>query len=213
MGDHRLPPDAKPSDSYSSSPYADGTPSLTKHESIHRLLILTAHHGRLETMRLLHEYYGADVNYVSHPFSLTCLGRAAGAVKHDLTSRLAVVSYLLENTNADLTIAQGRFANGMTPLFLSVTQRESEMVQLLLEFAGPVESIDESLYTSIEGMEPGEEIKVSVVCRGKQPRCPVEIWASQNYEKTPTSEQGIRLNSEWERRRAIGAFERAEDQG
>ena len=64
------------------------------------------------------------------------------------------MSYLLENTNTDLTIAQGRFANGMTPLFLSVTQRESEMVQLLLDFGGPVESMDESLYRSIEGMEP-----------------------------------------------------------
>jgi ankyrin repeat protein len=191
-------PDAGPSDPYSPSPMADGTPSLTKDEAIHRLLIMTAHHGRLETLKLIHEYYGADVNYIGHPWSSTCLGRAAGAVEHDLPGRLAVVRYLLENTNADLTIAQGNYANGPTPLFLAVTQLEGEMVQLLLEFGGPVESVDESLYRCIEGMQPGGELKFCVACYESKPRCPVKIWAPQHFEKTSNSKQVKRLYSEWQ---------------
>jgi hypothetical protein len=139
-------------------------------------------------MRLIHEHYGADVNHISHPFSLTCLGRAAGAVKHDVTSRLAVARYLLENTDADLTIAQGHFANGMTPLFLSVTQRQPEMVVLLLEFGGPVERMDESIYGYTGGHKPGM-VEVCVACHEKQPRCPVEIWTLQGFAKTPNSDR------------------------
>ena len=182
-------PDAGPSDPYSPSPCADGKPSLTKDEAIHYFLNGTAHHGRVETMRLIHEYYGADVNHISHPHYKTCLGSAVDAVKHDVSLRVAVVEYLLENTNADLTTAQGQFANGATPLFLAVTQQVSEMVVTLLDHGGPVESIDESLYGCIEGMKPGATVKVCVVAHEKRPRLPVEIWALQNYDKTSKSEQ------------------------
>jgi hypothetical protein len=191
-------PDAGPSDPYTPSLQSDGTPSLTKDEAIHRFLIETAHHGRVETMKLIHEHYGADVNHISHPLSLTCLGRAAGAVKHDVTSRLAVARYLLENTDGDLTIAQGSFANGMTPLFLSVTQRQPEMVKLLLEFGGPVERMDESIYGYTGGHKPGM-VKVCVACHEKQPRCPVEIWTPQGFAKTPNSDRVTHLKMEWER--------------
>jgi hypothetical protein len=191
-------PDAGPSDPFSPSLQSDGTPCPTKDEAIHRFLIDTAHHGRVETMKLIHEHYGADVNHISHPFSLTCLGRSAGAVKHDMTSRLAVVRYLLENTNPDLTIAQGHFANGMTPLFLTVTQRQPELVKLLLEFGGPVERVEGSIYTYVESIESGM-VKVCVACHEKQPRCPVEIWTPQGFAKTPNSDQVTHLDMEWER--------------
>ena len=84
-------------------------------------------------------------------------------------------------------------------MFLSVTQREPEMAKLLLAFGGPVESVDESLPRYIEGIEPGIQVKVYVACHEKQPRCPVEIWTPQGFEKTPNSDRVTHLELEWER--------------
>jgi ankyrin repeat protein len=192
-------PDAGPSDFYSPLPQADGTPCLTKDEAIHRRLISAAHNGRVETVKLIHEHYGADVNHISHKYSSTCLGRAAGAGLHDLEGRLAVVRYLLEHTDADLTIANGEFANGETPLALSLTQRQPEMVKLLLEFGGPVESIDEHLLRSVEGKKSGAMVRVRVALYSEQPRRPVKIWTRKGFKKTPDVDRATCMKLEWER--------------
>jgi ankyrin repeat protein len=192
-------PDAGPSDPYSPSPQGDGTPSLTKDEAIHRRLISAAHNGRVETVKLIHEHYGADVNHISHKYSSTCLGRAAGAGLHDLSGRLAVVRYLIEHTNADLAIANGEFANGETPLALSLTQREPEMVKLLLESGGPVESIDVGLHRRVEKKKAHSKVKVRVALYSEQPRRPVRIWTRKGFEKTPDMDRAIWMKLEWER--------------
>ena len=192
-------PDAGPSDPCSLSLQSDGRPSLTKDEAIHRRLISAAHNGRVETVKLIHEHYGADVNHVSHKYSSTCLGRAACAGLHDLSGRLAVVRYLLKHTNADLSLANGEFANGETPLALSLTQREPEMVKLLLEFGGPVESIDEGLYKRVEAKKAGATVRVSVALYSEQPRRPVKIWTRKNFKKSPDMNQAICMELEWER--------------
>lgn len=178
-------PDAGPSDPYSPSPQADGKPCLTKDEAIHRRLISAAHNGRLETMKLIHEHYGADVDHISHKFPSTCLGRAAGAGLHESSGRLAVVKYLLENTDVDLTIAQGEFANAETPLALSLTHREPEKVKLLLKFGGPVESIDEALFELVEGEKTGANVKVCAAFYKDRPQRPVKILTLETFEKTP----------------------------
>jgi ankyrin repeat protein len=200
-------PDAGPSDPCSLSLQSDGRPSLTKDEAIHRRLISAAHNGRVETVRLIHEHYGAEVNHVSHKYSSTCLGRAACAGLHDLAGRLAVVRYLLEHTNADLTLANGEFANGETPLALSLTQREPEMVKLLLKFGGPVESIDEGLYRRIEGKKAGAMVKVRVALYSELPRRPVKIWTRKSFEKTPDMNQAICMKLEWERDELLRVLE------
>jgi hypothetical protein len=192
-------PDAGWTDPCSPSPQADGRPSLTKDEAIHRRLISAAHNGRVETVKLIHEHYGADVNHNSHKYSSTCLGRAAGAGLHDLEGRLAVGRYLLEHTDADLTIANGEFANGETPLALSLTQRQPEMVKLLLEFGGPVESIDEHLLRRVEGKKSGAMVSVRVALYSEQPRRPVKIWTRKGFNKTPDVDQATCMKLEWER--------------
>ena len=192
-------PDAGPSDPFSPSPQEDGRPCMAKDEAIHRRLISAAHNGRVETLKLIHEHYGADVNHISHKYSTTCLTRAAAAGRHEFPGRLAVARYLLENTDADLTVADGKFANGETPLFLSLTQREPEMVKLLLEFGGPAESVDEALYRSIEGVRPGTKPMVCVALYGKQPRRPIKIWTPENFEPTTKSGRVRHMKLEWER--------------
>lgn len=197
-------PGAGMSDPYGPLPQADGKPCLTKDEAIHRRLISAAHNGRVETVKLIHEHYSADVNHVSHKYSSTCLGRAAGAGLHDLAGRLAVARYLLEHTNADLTIANGEFANGETPLALSLTQRQPEMVKLLLEFGGPVESIDDGLYRRVEGKKAGVMVTVCVALNSEQPRRPVKIWTRKGFKKTPDMKRAVCMKLEWERDQLLG---------
>ena len=149
---------------------AEGKPNITIHEALHRHLIAAAGHGRVEIVKLMWEHYGVDVNHVSHKFSTTPLSRAAGQGLYELQPRLSTARYLLEHTNVDISIAHGDFANGTTPLACAMSQRQTEMIRLLLEFGGPVESIDGKVRRRIERREPGERVKICVVYLYQRPR-------------------------------------------
>lgn len=193
-------PNAGPDDIMARTPCdAGGKPNLTLHEALHRQLIAAASYGRVETVKLIHEHYGADVNFVSHKFSSTCLSRASGQGLRDLQNRLSVGRYLLESTNADLSIAHGDFANGTTPLACAMQEGQPEMIRLLLEFGGPVESIDEKVYSRVKSCESGEQVKICVAYFRSRPRHDVRVMRKKACEKAAEEESVSHVMLEWER--------------
>ena len=193
-------PSTSPEDLMARQPFdANGKPNITNHEALHRHLIAAAGHGRLETVKVICEHYGADVNHVSHKFSTTPLSRAAGQGLYELQPRLNVARYLLEHTAVDSSIAHGDFANGKTPLACAMSQGQTEMIKLLLEFGGPVESIDDKVRRRVEKREPGEQVKICVVYLWQRPRKEVRIMTKKACEKAAKDERVDRFMLEWER--------------
>lgn len=176
-----------------------GKPNITNHEALHRHLIAAAGHGRLETVKLICEHYGADVNHVSHKISSTPLSRAAGQGMYDLQPRLSVARYLLEHTTVDASIAHGDFANGTTPLACAMSQGQTEMIKLLLEFGGPVESIDDKVPRRVERREPGEQVKICVAYLYQRPRHKVRVMTKKACREVEKGERVDRFMLEWER--------------
>lgn len=193
-------PNSTPQDLMARTPTdAEGKPKITIHEALHRHLIAAAGHGRVEILKLMCEHYGVDVNHVSHKFSTTPLSRAAGQGLYELQPRLSTARYLLEHTNVDISIAHGDFANGTTPLACAMSQRQTEMIRLLLEFGGPVESIDGKVRRRVERREPGERVKICVAYLYQRPRREVRIMTKKACEKAEQGERIDRFMLEWER--------------
>lgn len=193
-------PNTTPQDLMARTPFdAEGKPNITIHEALHRHLIAAAGHGRIEILKLMCEQYGVDVNHVSHKFSTTPLSRAAGQGLYDLQPRLSAARYLLEHTNVDSSIACGEFANGTTPLACAMSQRQTEMIRLLLEFGGPVESIDDEVCRRVERREPGERVKICVAYLYQRPRREVRIMTKKACEEAEQGERVDRFMLEWER--------------
>lgn len=177
----------------------NGKPNITLKDALHRRLISAAGRGRVETTKLIVDHYGADVNHISHKYSTTCLGRAAAEGLHDLQGRLKVVRYLLEHTNVDPSIAQGEFANGSTPLACSVEEGQQEMVKLLLELGGPIDSIEDELRSHVQQKESGEQVKICVVHFPEHERYEVRIMTKEAYKKASEEERTRCVKLEWER--------------
>lgn len=207
-------PGTGPDDTMARTPHdADGKPNITLKESLHRRLISAAGRGRVETTKLIVDHYGADVNHVSHKYSTTCLGRAAAEGRHDLQGRLKVVRYLLEHTNVDPSIAQGEFANGPTPLAYSVIEGQKEMVKLLLELGGPVDSIEDDVRSLAEQKERGERVEICVVYFPKHERYEVRIMAKEAYEKVSWEERTRCVTLEWEEKELLSVLGRLQLRG
>ena len=193
-------PNTNPQDLMARTPFdAEGKPNITIHEALHRHLIAAAGHGRVETVKLMCEHYGVDVNHVSHKFSSTPLSRAAGQGLYELQPRLSAARYLLEHTKVDASIAHGDFANGTTPLACAMSQGQTEMIRLLLEFGGPVESIDDKVRWRVERREPGEQVKICVVYLYQRPRREVRIMTKKACDKAARKERVDSFILGWER--------------
>ncbi|KAM0708901.1 hypothetical protein Q7P35_002937 [Cladosporium inversicolor] len=198
-----------PEDSMARTPFdANGKPNITNHEALHRHLIAAAGHGRLETVKVICEHYGADVNHVSHKISSTPLSRAAAQGLYDLQARLSVAHYLLEHTSADILIAYGDFANGTTPLACAMSQGQTEMIRLLLEFGGPVESIDDKVRRRVEKRESGEQVKICVAYFYQRPSREVRIMTKKACAKVEEGEKVDWFMLEWERDELLSILER-----
>lgn len=141
----------------------------------------------------MYEDYGANVNHISHKYSTTPLSRAASQGLYDLQPRLRAARYLLEHTNVDSSIACGDFANGTTPLAGAMSQRQTEMIKLLLESGGPVESIDDKVRRRVERREPGEQVKICVAYLYQRPRREVRIMTKKACKKPKTKSVLIAL--------------------
>jgi ankyrin repeat protein len=195
-----LRPNTGPQDLMARTPFdANGKPNITNYEALHRLLIAAAGHGRLETVKVMCEKYDVNVNHVSHKFFSTPLSRAAGQGLYDLQARLGVARYLLEHTSVDPSIAHGDFANGTTPLACAMSQRQTEMIRLLLEFGGPVESIDDDVLRDVERREPGEQVELCVAYLYQRPRREVRIMSEEACEKAAEEERVDHAMLGWER--------------
>jgi ankyrin repeat protein len=193
-------PNTSPEDLMARTPFdANGKPNITNHEALHRLLIAAAGHGRLETVKVMCENYGVNVNHVSHKFFSTPLSRAAGQGLYDLQARLGVARYLLEHTAVDPSIAHGDFANGTTPLACAMSQRQTEMIRLLLEFVSPVESIDDDVLRHVERSEPGEQVEICVAYFYHRPRREVRVMTGKACEQAAEEERVDQFMLEWER--------------
>ena len=193
-------PNTGPEDLMARSPFdVNGKPNITNHEALHRRLISAAGHGRIETTKLICEHYGADVNHVSHKISSTPLSRAAGQGLYDLQPRLDVARYLLELTKVDISLADGEFANGSTPLACAMSQGQPEMIRLLLEFGGPVESIDGKVRRRVERSEPGQQVKICVAHFYRLPRRDVRIMTKKAFREAAKGQLTDHVMLEWER--------------
>ena len=193
-------PNTSPQDLMARTPFdEEGKPNITIYEALHRHLIAAVGHGRVETVKVICEDYGANVNHISHKFSTTPLSRAAGQGLYDLQPRLRAARYLLEHTDVDSSIACGEFANGTTPLACAMSQRQTEMIKLLLEFGGPVESIDDEVRRCVEKCEPGEQVKICVAYLYQRPRREVRIMTKKACEKAEDGERVDHFMLEWER--------------
>lgn len=202
-------PNTRPEDFMARTPFdANGKPNITNHEALHRHLIAAAGHGRLETVKLICEHYGADVNHVSHKIFSTPLSRAAGQGLYDLQPRLSVARYLLEHTAADASIAHGDFANGSTPLACAMSQGQTEMIRLLLEFGGPVESIDDKVRRRVERRESGERVKICVAYLYQRPRREIRVMTKKACQQAEEGERVDRFMLEWERDELLAIWAR-----
>jgi hypothetical protein len=73
------------------------------------------------------------------------------------------------------------------------------MIRLLLEFGGPVESIDDEVCRRVERREPDERVKICVAYLYQRPRREVRIMTKKACEEAEQGERLDRFMLEWER--------------
>ncbi|KAL5438847.1 hypothetical protein PMIN07_010102 [Paraphaeosphaeria minitans] len=156
-------------------------PTVTKNDRLNRRLISACAEGCAETCRLLIDEYGADMHHVSHKFSTTPLGRAAGSSANPIERRLPVARYLLEEKHVNIHLGDGEFANSATPLAMllkSGTIGQGEMIKLLLKHGGPLEEIGKGVLKVIEDAEAGAKVELYLVLY-QAPREPVKLMTER----------------------------------
>ncbi|OAF99420.1 uncharacterized protein CC84DRAFT_1223093 [Paraphaeosphaeria sporulosa] len=138
-------------------------PTVTKNDHLNRRLISACEKGCAEICRLLVDEYGADIHHVSHNYSTTSLGRAAGSSANPIEGRLLVTRYLLEEKHVNIHMADGEFENSATSLAMllkSGTKGQDEMIKPLLTHGRPLEEIGEGVLKVVE--EAGSEANVEL---------------------------------------------------
>ncbi|KAF2448340.1 ankyrin [Karstenula rhodostoma CBS 690.94] len=158
--------------------------TVTNKDRLNRRLISACAEGCAETCRLLVDQYGADIHHVSHKYSTTPLGRAAGSSANPIERRLPVARYLLEEKHANIHLADGEFANSSTPLGMllkSGTKGQDEMVKLLLKHGGPVEAIGDDVLPVVEEAEAGAKVELYLVLY-QVPREPVKLMTQRQTD-------------------------------
>lgn len=158
-------------------PDKQNQPTITNQDRLNRRLISACAEGCAETCRLLVDQYGADIHHISHKYSTTPLGRAAGSSANPIERRLPVARYLLEEKHVNIHLADGDFANSSTPLGMllkSGTKGQDEMIKLLLQYGGPVEEIGDGVSEAVEEAEDGAKVKLHIVLY-QAPREPVKL--------------------------------------
>jgi ankyrin repeat protein len=147
------------------------TAKAEERDWINRRLMTAAANGALKTMKVILEKYEADINHISHKYHMTPIYAAA------CMSQAKCVKYLLGFPGVDLSIGNGKFANGPTALHQTIVNGErGEIVGLLLKYSGPVEYIDGSIM-SITG-----KTRVFVVCLTRC-RAPVRLLGEKEFEE------------------------------
>ena len=73
------------------------------------------------------------------------------------------------------------------------------MIRLLLEFGGPVESIDSKVRRRIEKSEPGQQVKICVAHFYRLPRRDVRIMTKKAFREAAKGQLTDHVMLEWER--------------
>jgi ankyrin repeat protein len=135
--------------------------TFTKAAFVNDLLHAGAKAGSVDCVRVILEMSDADINALGFKM-VSHLYRAA------IDNRLEIVRYLVENHKPDLHQASGLYANGPTALFGAVEGGNQEIVKLILQHGGPLESPVEDI------VKAGGPMKV-IVKAAKEYRAPVTI--------------------------------------
>jgi hypothetical protein len=80
-----------------------------------------------------------------------------------------------------------------------MSQRQTEMIRLLLEFVSPVESIDDDVLRHVERSEPGEQVEICVAYFYHRPRREVRVMTGKACEQAAEEERVDQFMLEWER--------------
>ena len=140
-------------------------------EWLHRRLISAAGPGALKVATLIIEKYKANPNHISIKYHTTPLFIAAAQ------GHVELLRYLLENHDPDIHVGNGKYSNGPTALHNAILNRQDDVVQLLLKYGGPVESLDKPIQPIIEKSN-------LFVAAFKSYRAPVKIFDSkEEFEK------------------------------
>lgn len=107
--------------------------------NIQHLLDTAVESGSMDTARLLIDKYGAGPHVFRVPCGVSPLYVAAGNNKADM------VRYLLEEHHVDIHIGSGRFVAGPTALWIAISLKAYESIDLLLRHGGPVNHIDQEI--------------------------------------------------------------------
>ena len=131
---------------------------------IDQALIQASRFGSLHLAKHLLDQRNAKINFIQPPSEkATPLYRAAE------NGHISLVEMLVQEYKADLHIGCGSYANGPTALWVATRNIHSDVVKVLLEFGGPVETIKNGINTA--------STEVFVVAREGY-RYPVELHKS-----------------------------------
>ncbi|KAF2491218.1 ankyrin [Lophium mytilinum] len=151
---------------------------IPKIEYINDMIHEAAKTDTVETAKFFFAMPGADVNTPG-------LKKVGHLYRAAIDEKLDMVRYLLENHKPDLHQGNGLYANGGTALFGAVLSGNAEIVKLILQHGGPLES---PIHESIKSKEPK---KVVVKCV-QTFRAPVTMEVHPGDDSLPT-EQGTKF--------------------
>jgi ankyrin repeat protein len=146
-----------------------------QHLNLQHLLDVAAQKGSINCVRLLIEKYGADPNKFRTPPNITPLYFAAGNDHPD------IVRYLLENQHVDIQVGCGMHAEGPTALWVAITHRSLESIELLLQHGGPLDEIDNEILETNGPLDA-----VLIASRTGQVRFESEIKAKAHIDNART---------------------------
>ncbi|KAH7400797.1 ankyrin repeat-containing domain protein [Phaeosphaeria sp. MPI-PUGE-AT-0046c] len=107
--------------------------------NIQHLFDTAAEHGSVNCARLLIDKYDASPHVCRMPSGVLPLYVAAGNNKADM------VRFLLEEHHVDTHIGSGRFVAGPTALWIAISLKWLESIDILLQHGGPVDHIDQEI--------------------------------------------------------------------
>lgn len=165
-----------------SQEHIDRRTGLPPDECLSRRLISTAAMGHVNTVKLLVEKCGVEVNHVCQKYFSTPLEQAAASGANPLPGRLQAVKYLCKIPELNVELSQSDFCNGETALALAVQEgsmnvacrhpEQTDMVKMLVGYGGPVEETTDELRQSVDSSTTmNDSIDVHV------------LWANEEHRK------------------------------
>ena len=157
---------------------------------------VAAQHGCLIMMKVVESKHDSlNINHWAHAAELSCttsLYTAAGS------GHIGIVEYLFTKYGEELNVhlANGKFANGPTAIWITVWNGQSDAVKLLLERAGgPLDYIDDIAAKS------ENQVRRIIIMATKAFRSPVRLlseaaWITEHGDLDDAAEKGSTLDKD-----------------